>query len=45
MLGLYNGLPGARAFRRRLSAVGPGDGPAALSEAAELVRAPDRVAA
>lgn len=45
MLGLYNGLPGARAFRRRLSAVGPGDGPATLREAAELVRVPEPAAA
>jgi tRNA-dihydrouridine synthase A len=45
MLGLDNGLPGARAFRRRLSAVGPGDGPATLLEAASLVRAPGRTPA
>lgn len=45
MLGLYNGLPGARAFRRRLSAVGLDDGPAGLREAASLVRSPERAAA
>jgi tRNA-dihydrouridine synthase A len=45
MLGLYNGLPGARAFRRRLSAVSPEDGPGLLREAAALVRTPEPVAA
>jgi tRNA-dihydrouridine synthase A len=45
MLGLYNGLPGARAFRRRLSAAAPEDGPGLLREAAALVRTPETVAA
>ena len=45
MLGLYNGLPGARAFRRRLSAVSPEDGPGLLREAAALVRTPEAAAA
>jgi tRNA-dihydrouridine synthase A len=43
MLGLYNNLPGARAFRRRLSAVSPGDPPRLLREAAALVRMPPAV--
>lgn len=38
MLGLYNGLPGARAFRRRLGGAGLDDGPGLLREAAALVR-------
>ncbi|MFO1072777.1 MAG: tRNA dihydrouridine(20/20a) synthase DusA [Geminicoccaceae bacterium] len=38
MMGLYNGLPGARAWRRRLTAIGEGDGPEVLDEAARLVR-------
>jgi tRNA-dihydrouridine synthase A len=37
MLGLFNGLPGARAWRRRLTGLGPADGPATLREAASLV--------
>ena len=37
MLGLFNGLPGARAWRRRLSALDPADGPEVLLEAATLV--------
>jgi tRNA-dihydrouridine synthase A len=37
MLGLFNGLPGARAWRRRLAAVGPNDRVAVLREAAALV--------
>ena len=40
MLGLFNGLPGARAWRRRLAGAGPGDGPELLLEAAAMV-APD----
>lgn len=40
VLGLYNSLPGARAFRRRLSEAGPGSGPGLLREAAALVRTP-----
>jgi tRNA-dihydrouridine synthase A len=39
MLGLFNGLPGARAWRRRLTLLGPTDGPGALLEAAGLVTA------
>jgi tRNA-dihydrouridine synthase A len=39
VLGLYNGLPGARAFRRRLSAVGPADAADALREAVAAVSA------
>jgi tRNA-dihydrouridine synthase A len=40
MLGLMNGQPGARAWRRRLAtcAVLPGAGPAVLLEALRLVR-------
>ena len=34
MLGLFNGLPGARAWRRRLALLAPDDGPAVLREAA-----------
>jgi tRNA-dihydrouridine synthase A len=37
MLGLFNGLPGARAWRRRLAALTPDDTPAALHAAAALV--------
>lgn len=37
MLGLFNGLPGARAWRRRLTGLGPAEGPEALLEAAALV--------
>jgi tRNA-dihydrouridine synthase A len=40
MLGLYNNLPGARAFRRRLSAVAPEDGSDVLREATALVPTP-----
>jgi tRNA-dihydrouridine synthase A len=45
MLGLCNNLPGARAFRRRLSAAVPEDGPDALRGAAALVRMPVAAAA
>jgi tRNA-dihydrouridine synthase A len=40
MLGLFNGRPGARAFRRHLSTEGmtPGAGLATLREAVSLVR-------
>ena len=38
MLGLFNGLPGARAWRRRLTLAGAQDGPDLLREAAGLVR-------
>ena len=38
MMGLFNGLPGARAWRRRLTAVAAEDGPEVLREAARLVR-------
>ena len=40
VLGLYNGLPGARIFRRHLSenAVKPGAGLAVVREAIDLVR-------
>jgi tRNA-dihydrouridine synthase A len=40
ILGLYNGLPGARIFRRHLSenAVRPGAGVEVLRQAVELVR-------
>ena len=37
MLGLFNGLPGARAWRRRLASAGLGDGPELLQQAAALV--------
>jgi tRNA-dihydrouridine synthase A len=37
MLGLFNGLPGARAWRRRLAMAEPGDGPELLREASGLV--------
>ena len=45
MLGRFNGLPGARAWRRRLSAVAPSDPPSVLREAASLIREPDILAA
>lgn len=38
MLGLFNGLPGARAWRRRLTLAGAQDGPDLLREAAGLVQ-------
>lgn len=38
MLGLFNGLPGARAWRRRLTVLQPEDGPDTLIAAAGLVR-------
>ena len=44
-LGLFNGLPGARAWRRRLAAVTPADPPAVLLEAARLVQLPPALAA
>ena len=45
MLGLFNGLPGARAWRRRLAAIQPTDGPDLLRHAAGLVaEASDRAA-
>jgi tRNA-dihydrouridine synthase A len=45
MLGLFNGLPGARAWRRRLSLLQASDGPATLREAAAQVAAPVGLAA
>ncbi|MFZ1429349.1 MAG: tRNA dihydrouridine(20/20a) synthase DusA [Geminicoccaceae bacterium] len=45
MLGLFNGLPGARAWRRRLSAVTPTDPPSVLLEAASLIQRPCNLAA
>lgn len=45
MMGLFNGLPGARAWRRRLAEVDPGDGPEVLLQAARLVRAEPVLAA
>jgi tRNA-dihydrouridine synthase A len=39
MLGLFNGLPGARAWRRCLTLAGPPDGPDLLRAAADLVPA------
>ena len=45
MLGLFNGLPGARAWRRRLAAIVPADGVAVLREAAALVAIPQQLAA
>jgi tRNA-dihydrouridine synthase A len=45
MLGLFNGLPGARAWRRRLSLLRPSDGPEALREAAAPLAAPAGLAA
>ena len=45
MLGLFNGLPGARAWRRRLAAIEPTDRPELVHQAAALVTAPtDRAA-
>ena len=38
LLGLMNGLPGASAWRRRLSTLEPGDGPEVIKKAAALVR-------
>ena len=45
LLGLFNGLPGARAWRRRLSMLEDGDGPDLLREAARLVRTSEPIAA
>jgi len=45
MLGLFNGLPGARAWRRRLAALAPGDPPATLRDAGALVRPDEALAA
>jgi tRNA-dihydrouridine synthase A len=45
MLGLFNGLPGARAWRRRLSDSGADAGPDLLRSAARLVRAAPGLAA
>ncbi len=47
LLGLYNGLPGARRYRRMLSdhAVRAGADPEIMLEAASMVRLPDRLAA
>jgi tRNA-dihydrouridine synthase A len=45
MLGLFNGLPGARAWRRRLSLLRPSDGPATLREAAAHISTPAVLAA
>jgi tRNA-dihydrouridine synthase A len=45
MLGLFNGLPGARAWRRRLSLLRPSDRPAALREAAASMATPAGLAA
>ncbi|MEK0082413.1 tRNA dihydrouridine(20/20a) synthase DusA [Benzoatithermus flavus] len=45
MLGLFNGLPGARTWRRRLTALGADEGPSALREAAALVTSRSRLAA
>lgn len=45
MLGLFNGLPGARAWRRRLTLLAPDEGPSALHEAARLVRLGESLAA
>jgi len=44
MLGLFNGLPGARAWRRRLATADPGEGPDLLRAAAALVAADKRLA-
>jgi tRNA-dihydrouridine synthase A len=38
MLGLFNGLPGARAWRRRLAMADPAEGPELLHAAAALLR-------
>ena len=45
MLGLFNGLPGARAWRRRLAAIEPADGIGLLREAMALVTIPRDLAA
>ena len=45
MLGLFNGLPGARAWRRRLTLAQPEDGPGLLLEAARFVTIPEDAAA
>jgi tRNA-dihydrouridine synthase A len=45
MLGLFNGLPGARAWRRRLALAQPEDGPGLLLEAARFVAVPEEAAA
>ena len=45
MLGLFNGLPGARAWRRRLTLAQPDDGPGLLLEAARFVTVPEDAAA
>jgi tRNA-dihydrouridine synthase A len=45
MLGLFNGLPGARAWRRRLAALDPDDGVEVLRAAAALVAMPHQLAA
>ena len=45
MLGLFNGLPGARAWRRRLAAIEPADGIGLLREAVALVTIPRGLAA
>jgi tRNA-dihydrouridine synthase A len=45
MLGLFNGLPGARAWRRRLTLLMPEDAPFVLREAAGLVRSEESLAA
>ncbi len=37
MLGLFNGLPGARAWRRRLAMAEPNEGPGVLTDALRLV--------
>ena len=42
MLGLFNGLPGARAWRRRLATADPGEGPDLLRTAAALVAMGER---
>jgi tRNA-dihydrouridine synthase A len=44
MLGLFNGLPGARAWRRRLAMAEADEGPGLLRAAAALVPADDRPA-
>jgi tRNA-dihydrouridine synthase A len=45
MLGLFNGLPGARAWRRRLTLLRPEDGACVLHEAAALIGRDERRAA
>ena len=37
MLGLFNGVPGARAWRRRLAMAGPDEGPSVLTDGLRLV--------